>query len=137
MPRPKVEINLKEVERLSGLGLTQEEISLALGISESTLYNRKRESEVFTDAIKRGKAKASEVVSNKLMGLCKQGNLGAIIWYEKTRRGLSDRLNVSSDDLNQRIEEELARLADLRSIGISQSNQAGSGSSRSASTSTD
>lgn len=137
MGRKKIEIDTTEVERLAGLGLTQEEICSSLSISVDTLERRVKDSADFADAIKRGKASAAEVVSDKLMGLCKRGNLGAIIWYEKTRRNLSDRLNVSSDDLNQRIEEELARLADLRSIGISQSNQAGSGSSGSASTSTD
>ena len=42
----------------------------------------------FADAIKKGKAQANESVSNVLFDLCKAGNITAIIWYEKTRRGL-------------------------------------------------
>ncbi len=124
MGRKRISVDLSEVERLAGLGLTQEELCANLGISVDTLENRIKENSDFSDAIKRGKANSAEIVSNKLFELCKKGNLGAIIWYEKTRRGLSDRLNVTSDDLNQRIEAELARLADLRQAGISKQDSA-------------
>lgn len=94
MGRKKIAIDLSELERLAGLGLTQDEICAQLGFSVDTLENRVKESSDFSDAIKRGKAQAAETVSNKLMELCRRGNLGAIIWYEKTRRGLSDRFEV-------------------------------------------
>lgn len=90
--KPRIEIDLDKVEALAGQGLTNSEICLCLGISEKTLYNRKQESTAFTDAIKRGKASAASIVSNKLFDLVKEGELGAIIWYEKTRRGLSERV---------------------------------------------
>lgn len=92
MPKPKLQIDISKVEIYAAQGLTLAEICLCLGISESTLYSRKRESEVFADAIKRGKAKAASEISNKLYMMAKDGDLGAIIWYEKTRRGLSDKV---------------------------------------------
>jgi len=49
---------------------------------------RKAENADFAVAIKKGKAQANGLVSNVLFNLCKSGNVTAIIWYEKTRRGL-------------------------------------------------
>jgi len=89
--RPKIEIDISRVEEFAAQGLTQAEICLCLGISEGTLYSRKRENEVFVEAIKRGKAKAASEVANTLYLMAKGGDLGAIVWYEKTRRGLSDK----------------------------------------------
>lgn len=91
MARPRIEIDIAKVEEYAGQGLTQEEIALCLGISERTLRNHKQIDSVISDAIKRGRAVAAAAVSNKLFDMATGGDLGAIIWYEKTRRGLSDR----------------------------------------------
>lgn len=91
MGRKRIEINLDEVARLAGQGLTEEEIAAALGISTDTLERRKKESADFAAAIKSGRARAADEVSNALMDACRKGNVTAIIWYEKTRRGLSDK----------------------------------------------
>ncbi len=96
MGRKKIELNDSEVERLAGLGLTQGEIAIQLGISQDTLDRRKAENADIAEAIKKGQIAANEKVSNKLMTLIERGNLGAIIWYEKTRRGLSDRVEVNT-----------------------------------------
>lgn len=92
MARPRLEIDISRVEELAAQGLSQAEICLVIGIGESTLYSRKKESEVFAEAIKSGKAKAASEISNVLYQMAKRGDLGAIVWYEKTRRGLSDRI---------------------------------------------
>ena len=92
MARPKIEINISRVEQLAAQGLTQTEICLCLGIGENKLLRRKVELEVLADAIKRGKAKAASAISNVLYLKAIDGDLGAIVWYEKTRRGLSDRI---------------------------------------------
>jgi hypothetical protein len=94
MPRPKIEIDISRVEELAAQGLTQAEICLCLGIGENTLLRRKAESEVLADAIKRGKAKAASEISNVLYQMARRGDLGAIVWYEKTRRGLSDKQTI-------------------------------------------
>ena len=57
--KPKIIPDLGQVEALAANGLTQEQIALALGISEKTLYNRKREFTEFADAIKEVKPKES------------------------------------------------------------------------------
>lgn len=109
MARPKIELDISRIEELAAQGLTQEEIALCLGISDRTLRNHKQIDSVLSDAIKRGKAKAASEVANVLyLKAVVDKDLGAIIWYEKTRRGLSDRVqqqitidvrNLSDDEL--------------------------------------
>lgn len=92
MARPRIEIDISRVEEYAAQGLSQAEICLCLGISESTLYRRKADLEVLTEAIKSGRAKAASEIANTLYQMARSKDLGAIIWWEKTRRGLSDRV---------------------------------------------
>ena len=92
MGRKKIEIDIQEVEALAGLGFSEEEIAISLGISQDTIDRRKKENADIADAIKRGKAKAKKKVTGKLMEKIEAGDLGAIIWYEKTRLGFSDKV---------------------------------------------
>lgn len=109
--RPRIEIDVSRVEELAAQGLTQAEICAVLGISESTLYARKRESEVFADAVKSGKAKAASEIANVLYNMAKAGDLGAIVWWEKTRRGLSDKVQQHiTVDVSQLSDDELAAI---------------------------
>ena len=85
--KPKIEINIKQVEGLAARGLTQQQIADSLGISESTLYTNKRENVDFAEAIKRGKAKGIATVTNKLFAKIEEGNLTATIFYLKTQAG--------------------------------------------------
>ena len=85
--KPKIHIDLKQVESLAANGLTQEQIAAALGISESTLHQRKRDSADFAAAIKRGKAKGIALVTNKLMESIKGGNMTGMIFFLKTQAG--------------------------------------------------
>lgn len=104
MARPRIDIDIDRVAELAGRGLSQAEICLMIGISESTLYRRKTDLEVLTEAIKRGRAVAADEVSNKLYEMAIGGDLGAIVWWEKTRRGLSDK---------QQIEHSIKRVSEL------------------------
>ena len=85
--KPKIQIDLKQVESLAANGLTQEQIAAALGISETTLHQRKRDSADFAAAIKRGKAKGIALVTNKLMESIKGGNMTGMIFFLKTQAG--------------------------------------------------
>jgi DNA invertase Pin-like site-specific DNA recombinase len=86
----KIELDIAKIEELAGQGLTEQEICLCLDISRTTLYRRKRDASAVAEAIERGKAKAHAVVANALFELCKERNLGAIVWYEKSRCGMSE-----------------------------------------------
>ena len=92
MGRKEIEIDYSEVERMAGIGLTNAEIADALGIGQSTLYTKKNNNRSFESALKKGRAKAAVDVANTVYELAVgQKNLTAAIWYEKTRRGLSEK----------------------------------------------
>jgi DNA invertase Pin-like site-specific DNA recombinase len=101
----KIELDIAKIEELAGSGLTEQEICRCTGISRTTLYRRKRDASAVAEAIERGKAKAHAVVANALFELCKQGNLGAIVWFEKSRFGMSEEA-----ELVRRIEQLEARI---------------------------
>lgn len=96
----KIPIDLTAVEEAAAEGLSHEEVAARLGISRSTLERRAAENEAFDAAIKRGRARANAEVTNQLFKKVKRGDLGAIIWWEKTRKGYSDRVasEVSGPD---------------------------------------
>lgn len=98
--RKRIAINLRKVERLGGLGLSERQICDALGISDETLRRRKIDSVDFVAALKRGKARACGNVANWLYEQCRQGNTTAQIWWEKTRSGFSDKVQISGDPDN-------------------------------------
>jgi DNA-binding CsgD family transcriptional regulator len=91
----KIDLDLNEIEVLAGRGLTEQEICLCLGISRVTLYRRKRDTEAVKEAIQRGKAKAHAVVANVLFERCKEGDMTAIIWYQKTCCGWRENTHIT------------------------------------------
>ena len=80
-------LDLKSVEELASLGLTEQQIADSLGISRSTLSRRKTDDETFDTALRKGKAKAIVKVSCALMDEIEKGSLRAIIFYLKCRGG--------------------------------------------------
>jgi transcriptional regulator with XRE-family HTH domain len=82
-----IELNLKVVEELASLGLTEQQIADSLGISRSTLSRRKTDNDTFDTALRKGKAKAIVKVSSALMAEIEKGSLRAVIFYLKCRAG--------------------------------------------------
>jgi hypothetical protein len=66
MPQQKKTVDIRQVENLAARGLDNEKIRLALGLSSSTFYKRKRESAEIAEALMRGRAKGEMVMSDKL-----------------------------------------------------------------------
>jgi len=64
-----------------------------LGISSGTLKRWLSDPEILI-LYKKGKARAEIEISKSLFELAKSGNISAIVWYEKTRCGRSDRAEV-------------------------------------------
>lgn len=91
MGRAKLQFDPVEVERLAGLGLTNEEIALALGISEATLYRRKVDTESFERAMKRGKAKVKVDIGNRVYEKAMEGDSSMLKWFEQSRFGYSEK----------------------------------------------
>ncbi|MBS1721392.1 MAG: hypothetical protein JSS66_00125 [Armatimonadetes bacterium] len=112
----KKEIDPARLKELAGLGLTQKEMAGVLGMSEETFYLRLREKPELTEWIQQGKAEAASEVSNALFQLCLKGNLGAIIWYEKTRRGIRDTVEIdvsklSDDEIRGRLQQMVKEIS--------------------------
>ena len=83
--KPKIPVDLEKVKELAAHGQSQGQIAINLGISRSTLQNRKRENEQFDQAIKEGKAIALPTVENVLLEMATSGeNTAATIYYLKT-----------------------------------------------------
>jgi len=96
MGRQRIEIDLAAVESAAADGLTEGEVAARLGISQDTITRRKKSSADFADAIKRGRARADAEVTSQLFKKVRKGDLGAIIWYEKTRKKYSDRVETDN-----------------------------------------
>lgn len=98
--KPPISIDLAQVEQLAARGLSQQQIAYALGISERTLYARKKENADFADAIKKGRALGVSVVAGHLMRQIERGNITAIIFYLKAQAGWKETQvvdNISTD----------------------------------------
>ena len=68
--RPKFVVTkdmCQRAEAYASQGLTSEQIALALGIGQSTLYDKQNEFKEFGEAIKRGKGRGIQRVTNKYM----------------------------------------------------------------------
>jgi len=75
---------LAKVEKASGIGLTDEEISLAVGISESSLKRHYRK------ALRTGRAKAHLSVASKIYEMAMAGNVPMIQLFAKHQMGWKD-----------------------------------------------
>lgn len=102
--------NLKQIERMAGLGLTREAIAHVLGFSGRTLRNRMTKD--IERAMRRGMAKAELIVGTALFKRCEAGDMRAIKWWEMTRAGRSARaiLQQASFDVASLSDEQIERL---------------------------
>ncbi len=91
MGRKMIEIDLSQVEKLAAIGLNEAQVADSLGISVPTLERRKKDSEDFVSALKRGKAKGVAQVANNLYTQSKEGNVSAGIFFMKNRAGWKDK----------------------------------------------
>lgn len=129
MSRKPIEIDLKEVERLAGRGLTEAEICLSLGISHATLSRRKRDSEQFAAALKKGRMAANVTVANSLFEEAKNGNVTACIFWLKARAGWKESdLVVTVNDEREWSREQIMRRIDQLVAGVRAGNGVGEAS---------
>lgn len=100
--------DLEKLAQLAGEGLNEYQIADYLGIHSVTFARHKKLNPDIARAIKAGKARANQMVSNVLFNKAVQGDVSAIIWYEKTRTGRSDKLEVITN-----VKRELAQVLDI------------------------
>jgi len=125
MARPRVKIDLTELEKLYGMQCTDDEVAAFLGISTRTLTRRKQVKKT-AEVIDRAKAKGRVSVRRDLFRLAASGNVAASIFLAKNLLGYRDvRSNEHSGpdggpiaidgglDLSQFSEDELEHLQAL------------------------
>lgn len=98
--RPKFTIDdkvLHQIEVLAGHGFTLAKIADFLGCSERTFRQRRSDDEVVSAALKKGLAISEAKIANALFRLAMSGNLGAIVWWEKTRAGRRENADPSKE----------------------------------------
>jgi hypothetical protein len=90
--RRRIKIDVAEVEKLSALHCTDEEIAGFLGVSPRTFARRKRQP-AFVEAMERGKGKGRLSLRRSLWGLAMKGNPAANIFLAKNLLGYRDVLS--------------------------------------------
>jgi len=118
--RPKFVVTKEmcdKAEAYAAQGLTQEQIAMALGIGLSTLYEKQNEFIEFAEAIKRGKGKGIQTITNRLYEKALEGDNTAMIFYLKNRAGWQDKIEKETIvehkqviDLTRISDEELDNL---------------------------
>ena len=84
--RKAISIDLDEVRRLGGLGLSERQISAQLGVSWITLHRNKKRSVNFVTALEEGKAEAISKVANSLYkNAVENNNIEAQKFFLKAR----------------------------------------------------
>lgn len=78
---------IKQAEGLAMRGLTKQQIADALGMGESTLYEKQKEYPKFAEALKRGTAKGIAAVTGKLLEKVNMMDTASIIFYLKCKAG--------------------------------------------------
>ena|SRR5580704_5899850 len=89
MPRPKLRIEIAELEKLYQLQCTDKEVAAFLGISVKTLERRKK-IQKFAEAMDGAKAKGRVSIRRMLFTLGAKGNVAAAIFLAKNLLGYKD-----------------------------------------------
>lgn len=89
MARPRVKLDLVELEKLYGMQCTDDEVAAFLGISARTLARRKGVKKV-AEIIDRAKAKGRVSVRRFLFRQAANGNVAAAIFLGKNHLGMRD-----------------------------------------------
>lgn len=123
MGRPRKIItdeHLRQIEALAGYGLTEAAIATVLDMDPATFRRKKADEARVMRALEKGKRVAESVIGQALYVKAKSGDLGAIVWWEKTRADrretvkqevIAEVRQVNVVELRERIAERLARLA--------------------------
>lgn len=88
---------LRQIETLSGYGLSMDKIAAVLGIGLQTLTRRKRDNELVNGAVMRGRAMMEATCARSLFDRVKEGEVPAIKWYETTRCGRAEKQDVKQE----------------------------------------
>jgi hypothetical protein len=125
MARPRVKIDVSELEKLYGMQCTDEEVAAFVGVSTRTLARRKEVGK-FAEVIDRAKARGRVSVRRALFRLAAAGNIAAAIFLAKNLLGYKDIVSnehsgpdgtpiqfANKPDYSQLSDEELEQLRNI------------------------
>lgn len=95
-PGKRAEISLVELEKLSVLHCSDQELADWFGVTTRTIERRRKEPE-FAAAMARGRSRGKINVRRMQMQLLERGNATMAIWLGKQLLGQSDRVESKSD----------------------------------------
>jgi hypothetical protein len=87
--RPPAVIDLCRVRDLAALGLSADQITDRLGISRRTLFNHMAADPAIRAAMDEGLSEAIEFAARTLFDMAREKNLGALIFWLKTKGGFN------------------------------------------------
>lgn len=92
--RPRLELDLEEIEELAEEGNTAEDIAAALGIGRTTLYKRKDAKAAFD----KGRASLRVNLRHWQIQTARSGNVSMLIWLGKQLLGQSEQPVLKKDE---------------------------------------
>jgi len=98
MPRPRVKIDLVELEKLCGMQCTDAEIAAFFGVSTRTI-ERRRQVKRYSEIMDSSKAKGRVSIRRSLFREAARGNIAAIIFLAKNVIGYRDIVNTEHTGL--------------------------------------
>lgn len=78
-------VDMQQVEHLAGLGLTDQEIGMVLGVSQPTVSQWRKRSPEFTNVINKGRTRAMVPIVGRMYQDAMNGNTTAQIFILKNR----------------------------------------------------
>src|SRR5271170_8447912 len=108
--RPKAKMTVEEVENLSRLNCTMDELAAYFGVDVRTVQLRAQKEPKFREAIEHGQAIGRLSIRRHQIRLLEQGNPAISIWLGKQLLGQRDRLEaeVTMKDGDMTLEQLLA-----------------------------
>ena len=85
-----------DIEAMAGAGIAMHKIAKVMDLSERTLRRWRRVAPSFQAACEKGFIRTEAEIGKALAQKAKAGDLGAIVWWEKTRAGRRDSTDVTS-----------------------------------------
>ena len=92
MARPKVKIDIGELEKLCGMQCTDEEVAAFFGVHKRTI-ERRRKVKKFSEVMDRARAKGRVSVRRHLFRMAANNNVAAAIFLSKNLLGYRDIVN--------------------------------------------
>ena len=108
--RPRILLDLSQVEALAQIGCTLDEIAAVLGVSASTVDDRMSKDEGFQASHKKGSEHGKATLRRMQWNSAKEGNVTMMIWLGKQLLGQKDQSRMEATlDVNQDIAGQFER----------------------------